>query len=61
MKIGNRIRILNIDILSLTQEELLYKLDEGVLYAPHNHDHLINSSAIENFTIFISGQNGSVR
>lgn len=34
------IRILNIDILSLTQKELLEKMAEGVLYTP-NLDHLI--------------------
>lgn len=34
------IRILNIDILSLTQKELLEKIAEGVLYTP-NLDHLI--------------------
>lgn len=40
MRIETKIRILNIDILSLTQKELLEKMAEGVLYTP-NLDHLI--------------------
>ena len=33
-------KILNIDILSLTQKELLERLDKGVLITP-NVDHLV--------------------
>lgn len=40
MRIETKIHILNIDILSLTQKELLEKMAEGVLYTP-NLDHLI--------------------
>lgn len=40
MRIETKIRILNINILSLTQKELLEKMAEGVLYTP-NLDHLI--------------------
>lgn len=36
----NTIKILNIDILSLTQKELLERLDKGVLITP-NVDHLV--------------------
>lgn len=37
---ANKIRLLNVDILSLTQNKLLYELNEGVLYTP-NLDHLV--------------------
>lgn len=36
----NSVRFLNLDILSLTQKELLEQMAEGVLYTP-NLDHLI--------------------
>ncbi|WP_455668146.1 WecB/TagA/CpsF family glycosyltransferase [Phocaeicola sp.] len=40
MKKGKHTRILNIDILSRTQNELLCKLEGGILYTP-NLDHLM--------------------
>lgn len=40
MKTKIKIHILNLDILSLTQKELLEQMAEGVLYTP-NLDHLI--------------------
>ena len=36
----NSVRFLNLNILSLTQKELLEQMAEGVLYTP-NLDHLI--------------------
>ena len=38
--IKNTIRILNVDILSITQTELLFRLKKGVLITP-NIDHLV--------------------
>lgn len=40
MKSKTKVRFLNLNILSLTQKELLEQMAEGVLYTP-NLDHLI--------------------
>ena len=44
----NTIKILNIDILSLTQKELLERLDKGVLITP-NVDHLVKLQRDQEF------------
>ncbi len=44
----NTTKILNIDILSLTQKELLVRLDKGVLITP-NVDHLVKLQRDEEF------------
>ena len=42
MKSKTKVRFLNLNILSLTQKELLEQMAEGVLYTP-NLDHLMDS------------------
>lgn len=51
------IRFLNIDILSTTRDELLKRLDKGVLITP-NVDHLVKLQRIKIFMMFIKRLNG---
>ena len=55
MKTKIKIHILNLDILSLTQKELLEQMAEGVLYTP-NLDHLIKLQYDREFTDGYSGK-----
>ena len=57
MKAKTKVRFLNLNILSLTQKELLEQMAEGVLYTP-NLDHLIKLSTTENFMTSTSKRNG---
>lgn len=45
---NTRVRILNVDILSITRSDLLYQMKEGVLYTP-NLDHLIKLQSDRDF------------
>jgi hypothetical protein len=53
----NKIRILNIDVLNITRQQLLENLHEGVLITP-NLDHLIKLQKDKDFLIAIKRQNG---
>ncbi len=51
MKAKTKVRFLNLNILSLTQKELLEQMAEGVLYTP-NLDHLIKLQHDREFAEF---------
>ena len=48
-----KIHILNVDLLSVTQEELLARLNSGGLYTP-NLDHLVKLQYDKSFMMLIS-------
>lgn len=52
-----RTRLLNIDIQSITQEDLLKYLTKGTLITP-NVDHLVKLQKIKNSMNYIKKQNG---
>ena len=51
------VKVLNIDILNITRQELLENLKEGVLVTP-NLDHLIKLQKDKSFMMCIRSRNG---